>query len=466
MELGREPGCKIGVMADSRPGEGRVFISYRREETAYPAGWLFDRLTDHFGKGQIFKDVDSIELGDDFVEVISGAVGSCDVLLALIGDRWVTITDDQGKRRLDDPNDFVRLEIEAALVRNVRVIPILVDGARMPRAEDLPPSLAKLVRRQALELSPARFDFDTGRLVRVLDKTLAEVRTVEDGTASGNGKSKPQGQSVTELPEGPGRHEHTPGSRTHDRTPAVAIPQSAPAEARESEDKTGHRLRARAPILAAVAVVVVAIAVFIITIVIPDSAVILEDDFSDRNSGWKDVGDERLGGHYANGAYNIYVEAGDAGELAWGSAPENIETLFPKAPSSLSIEVEGEKLAGGSHETNGYGIFCRGEGEESDYAFILGRREVTIGKTAGGDFNVLDTARTPAADPNARNELGAVCKNVQGNEAVHLEFSVNGEVVAAATDTDDPLLSGTIGLFVYTVETQEVEFDNFVVTEL
>ena len=116
------------------PAAGRVFISYRREETAYPAGWLFDRLADRFGRGQIFKDIDSIQLGDDFVEVITAAVGSCDVLLALIGDRWLTITDEQGRARLDDPEDFVRLELEAALTRNVRVIPILVEGARMPRA--------------------------------------------------------------------------------------------------------------------------------------------------------------------------------------------------------------------------------------------------------------------------------------------------------------------------------------------
>jgi hypothetical protein len=156
------------------------FISYRREETAYPAGWLYDRLADRFG-GQVFKDVDSIELGDDFVETITSSVGSCDVLLALISDQWVTITDKDGRRRLDNPEDFVRLEIEAALTRNVRVIPILVGGARTPRAADLPPSLARLVRRQALELSPARFDFDTSRLLGVLDQTLVDARTAQGG---------------------------------------------------------------------------------------------------------------------------------------------------------------------------------------------------------------------------------------------------------------------------------------------
>jgi hypothetical protein len=155
---------------------GRIFMTYRREDTAYPAAWLFDRLAGYFGRDQVFKDIDSIELGDDFVEVITAAVGSCDALLALIGDRWLSSTDRGGQRRLDDPGDFVRLEIEAALARSVRVIPILVGGAQMPRVDELPASLAKLARRQALELSPARFDADTRRLLRVLDWTIAQAQ--------------------------------------------------------------------------------------------------------------------------------------------------------------------------------------------------------------------------------------------------------------------------------------------------
>jgi hypothetical protein len=164
------------MTASTPAASGRIFISYRREDTAFPAGWLFDRLADHLGRGQVFKDIDSIQLGDDFVEAITTAVGSCAVLLALIGDRWLTITDKEGRRRLDDPQDFVRLEIEAALKRNVRVIPILVEGARLPQAGELPPSLATLVRRQALELNPSRFNFDVGRLLGVLDSTLSEAK--------------------------------------------------------------------------------------------------------------------------------------------------------------------------------------------------------------------------------------------------------------------------------------------------
>ena len=89
-------------MAASPPTPGRIFISYRREETAYPAGWLYDRLANRFGASQVFKDVDSIAPGDDFVEVITSAVGSCDVLLALIGADWLTITDNNGRRQLDN----------------------------------------------------------------------------------------------------------------------------------------------------------------------------------------------------------------------------------------------------------------------------------------------------------------------------------------------------------------------------
>ena len=154
--------------------KSRIFISYRRGETSDAAGWLFNRLVEHFGEGQVFKDTDAIAPGADVVETISDAVGSCDVLLALIGSEWLTITDDDGKRRIDNPGDFVRLEIEAALKRNLRVVPVLIGGARMPRAEELPASLAGLSRRHALELSSSHFEFETSRLLQVLDEPLGK----------------------------------------------------------------------------------------------------------------------------------------------------------------------------------------------------------------------------------------------------------------------------------------------------
>lgn len=147
----------------------RIFMSYRREDTAYPAAWLFDRLASHLDVSRVFKDIDSIEVGDDYIDVIAAAVASCDVLLALIGDRWLTVTGSDGRRRLDDPADVVRLEIETALARGIRVIPVLTYQTRMPRAEEMPPSLAPLARRHVLELNPARFDADARRLLRTLE---------------------------------------------------------------------------------------------------------------------------------------------------------------------------------------------------------------------------------------------------------------------------------------------------------
>jgi formylglycine-generating enzyme required for sulfatase activity len=150
----------------------RIFISYRRDDSAGYAGRLYDRLSERFGQGQIFMDIDTIEPGLDFVEVIEKAVGSCGVLIALIGRQWLTITDATGHRRLDNPEDFVRLEIATALDRNIRVIPVLVRGAPMPRSTDLPDALKKLARRNALEISDTRFHYDVDRLIETLEKVL------------------------------------------------------------------------------------------------------------------------------------------------------------------------------------------------------------------------------------------------------------------------------------------------------
>jgi hypothetical protein len=204
-------------MAEStRAAPGRIFLSYRRQDTSFAAGWLYDRLAERFGDGQVFKDVDSIELGDDFIEAIVTAVDACDVLLALIGDRWLTITGTDGKRRLDDPEDFVRLEIEAAMTRGVRVIPILVAGARMPDAVDLPPSLAMLVRRQALELSPNRFDADLSRLLKVLNSTLAEAQGKEVWQAEGWFRAETESQRPR------AHHPETAESHSDADSPSVA----------------------------------------------------------------------------------------------------------------------------------------------------------------------------------------------------------------------------------------------------
>ncbi len=147
---------------------GGVFICYRRDDTAGFAGRIYDRLKSSLGRESVFIDVDNIPAGRDFVEVLSERVGRCDALVALIGRNWLISADKDNRRRLDDPNDFVRIEIEAALERNVPVIPVLVDGAVMPQANDLPDTLKKLARRQGIEISHNRFDSDAERLTEAL----------------------------------------------------------------------------------------------------------------------------------------------------------------------------------------------------------------------------------------------------------------------------------------------------------
>jgi TIR domain len=191
-------------MATSADDRARIFISYRREDSAPHAGRLYDTVSAKFGDDGVFMDVDSISLGLDFAEAIDRAVSSCDVLLAIIGSRWLTATDDSGRRRLDDPNDWVRLEIEAALERNVRVVPVLVEGAALPSVEDVPPSLAALLRRQAFKLTHEQFRMQAEALVSQIEKLYAGTRT---STRSGSetveeaSTALPSGDTVT-LPSG------------------------------------------------------------------------------------------------------------------------------------------------------------------------------------------------------------------------------------------------------------------------
>ncbi|MDQ3940607.1 MAG: toll/interleukin-1 receptor domain-containing protein [Actinomycetota bacterium] len=158
---------------------GAIFISYRRSDAAGHAGRLYDRLKDHFGADRIFMDVDTLQPGVDFVDRIDEALGSCGALLAIIGHRWSQAEAPDGRRRLEDPDDFVGLEVGAALRRKIPVIPVLVQRATMPDNDELPEALKPLRRRHAIELDDTRWNYDVGRLIQVLENTLAEDSTTE-----------------------------------------------------------------------------------------------------------------------------------------------------------------------------------------------------------------------------------------------------------------------------------------------
>ena len=134
----------------------RIFISYRRDDSAYVAATLSEKLQEHFGADSVFFDVDKIPLGVDFRDYIGDEVGKCDVLLVMIGDQWLASSEAGSRRRIDDPADFVRIEIEAAFKRKIPIVPILVGNAVLPKPETLPESVRGLVFRNAAEIRAGR----------------------------------------------------------------------------------------------------------------------------------------------------------------------------------------------------------------------------------------------------------------------------------------------------------------------
>jgi hypothetical protein len=154
---------------------GKIFINYRRGDDPQAAGRLFDRLQDAFDPEQIFLDVDNIPPGVDFVRVLHSYIAACDVVLALIGKGWIEARDQTGARRLDNPDDFVRVELVSALNQDKRVIPVLIGEVHMPRSDELPDPLKPLTRRNAVRLTHERFRSDVEGLVRALKLALKEI---------------------------------------------------------------------------------------------------------------------------------------------------------------------------------------------------------------------------------------------------------------------------------------------------
>jgi len=200
----------------------QIFISYRRHDSAYLAATLSDKLQQHFGPNSVFFDVDNIPLGVDFREYIGNAVGQCDVLLVIIGDQWMGSTGSPDKRRIDDPSDYVRIEIESALKRDIPVIPVLVEDANMPAAADLPESLQAIVFRNAAEIRAGR------DLRQHIDQLIQGLETILKSNA-------PEAQPKPRPPEIKTAPEEKPGS--------AEIAAISSTEPRPSEEKAKTRKR-------------------------------------------------------------------------------------------------------------------------------------------------------------------------------------------------------------------------------
>jgi len=157
-----------------------IFISYRRGESRHAAGRLADDLAQAFGAGAIFRDIEGIDPGVDFSHALEKALVACNVMLVLIGPQWLGMADAQGRRRLDQPADWIRQEIATALRRDIRVIPVLLEGVALPEPDELPPDMQALVRRQALELADGRWRGDLQRLVETLARVPGLRRVVAE----------------------------------------------------------------------------------------------------------------------------------------------------------------------------------------------------------------------------------------------------------------------------------------------
>lgn len=170
---------RVEVMAAAggrQPRGTKIFISYRRADAEHAAGRIFDRLCDHFGDNEIFYDVDKIPSGTDFPTFIKSTLDECAVLLVLIGNRWLQ-RDEEGKRRIDDPKDWVRIEIETALSRKINVIPVLISEIEMPNEDDLPQSLKRITNRQYRKLPSDRdFKVHINRLIAAIEDIIGPTK--------------------------------------------------------------------------------------------------------------------------------------------------------------------------------------------------------------------------------------------------------------------------------------------------
>jgi hypothetical protein len=456
---------------------GRVFISYRRADTAQAASWLFNRLTEHFGQQQVIKDVDPAPYGGNLAQAIGAAVASCDVLVLMIGQHWMAVTGEG----LHDPNDYVRLAMEAALARGILVLPVTVDGARMPVHGELPPSLASMAGQPAFEISMGNFDAESVQLLRILDQSITE-------------------RQATQLAP-------SPGASTFPGPQAASTPVPAPLPYSTKPMPPGRRFGTRAIVLSAAGVVVIAAAAFFVFQTpgghpAPSASggssasssasaassqrgstapkatssasggsanVILTDDFSSQKTGWIDDA-HQAAGVYTGSTYRLSVTgANGVSEIA---RPMNAtHGLAEVTPLNLSATVDVHKLSG-APQGYGLGIAIRSDGGGNVYAFLVEDHAVAIQKWTGGGAVVSDSPDpVPATlNPSAPDKLRAVCQTTDGGQAVHLELWLNGKKMVDYTDHDHPYTKGYMGLYVESISdassTAGAEFDNFTAAQL
>ena len=470
---------------------GRIFISYRRADTANQAGWLAERLAGHYGRPQVIKDVDSIQLGNDFADVIAAAVTSCDVMLALIGHQWLPSA--------AGPADYVPVEIESALTRGIRVIPVLVDGARMPTAAELPPGLAMLAQQPPLSLGAANPEGDVSRLIQALDQSIAARSAQWQATQAGQAQNQP---TVTGMAPSWG----APAIYASPSEPRPAQPGSAQPGPAHSGPVQTRRMRRRSNTWVVALVLGVAVVAAIVAFIAipsghpassassssaPASAsaaggsrnnaspkastspgpsaaakVLLTDDFSTNKAGWVDDAHASAGAYTGSGAYRLSV-TGYNGQNELARPDSAGSGLSGVTPLNLDASVDVRTLSGAA-QGYGLGLAFRGDGTGDLYAFLIEDHAVAIQKwVATGARITGEPAPVSVSDLHvgSSGRLRAVATTIDGGQAVHLELWLNGKKLIDYTDRDQPYTRGYMGLYVESISdspsTAAAEFDNF-----
>jgi TIR domain len=451
---------------DIRPApSGSIFISYRREDASGEAGRLYDRLVERFGRNHVFIDVDSIEPGEVFAEVIQETLAACRVLVAVIGAGWMTATDADGHRRLDSPQDFVRIEIEAALTRGLRVIPVLIEDTPMPWAADLPATLRPLADRHAVRLSAARFGYDSSRLMdtvqRVLDTpgtasrppgTPVPTTATESSPASSHSRRDPSPASRDNTQELPLDHPSTAATGKPDKSRPVPRPPTVVGR------RIRHRRLLRVRTFALPLVLVLAVLTWLgyrrafshepagatHLGAHPSSGsaareAIFADDFSETRNDWIRYANGATEGTYDQGAYEL--STGTLGDVI------AIPGLAPAGLSRVLLQVDARLVSG--PVGHGYGVVCRYRDKGNYYWFnITNDGYYGVNKMAGGVYTRLQSPkRSGAIHSSGLNRIQAVCADAAGSRSVELALWVNGRQLVTVRDVGQVLPGGKAGLF-------------------
>ena len=394
-----------------------MFVSYRRADASAYAGRIYDRIAEHFGRGSVFIDVDSIDAGVDFQRRIEEVLSDSAAVVAVIGQEWEGRRPD-GTRRIDDATDLVRVEIAMALARGIPVVPVVVDGRTMPTEADLPEDMRRLYRHNAVELSDTRWTYDSGRLITGLERLgVKPTRRRRTAVVLGVGAVVALIIAAILLTRGGG---------------------DADTEATDTTDTTDTTAAS--------------------------AAALFTDDFADNTTGWPSGEQHSCNYSVVDGAYQISnsLQGSDCSPIANVRAELDALEAVRVSVTARVLELPDVQDAGGAASV---GLICRQSGvldggTRTSYDISVSTTgEYVIRRFDGPDSTSLKIGRDPALvlDPADERRIEIECAG-QPSGSLVIRLRVDGRLVATVDDLD-PLPPGRAGMLVVNWGTDDEYFD-------